>query len=53
MRSMVRIIVGTMLEVGIGKRSQESFTALLAGAARPEAGETAPPHGLCLIAVRY
>lgn len=53
MRNMVRILVGTMLEVASSRRSVESFTALLAGAARPQAGETAPPHGLYLESVSY
>jgi tRNA pseudouridine38-40 synthase len=53
MRNMVRILVGTMLEVASSRRSVESFVALLAGAARPEAGETAPPHGLYLESVSY
>lgn len=53
MRNMVRILVGTMLEVGGGRRSPDSFTKLLAGAPRTEAGETAPPHGLCLESVSY
>jgi tRNA pseudouridine38-40 synthase len=53
MRNMVRILVGTMLEVSSRRRSVESFTELLSGAARPEAGETAPPHGLYLESVSY
>jgi tRNA pseudouridine38-40 synthase len=53
MRNMVRILVGTMLEVASSRRSVESFSALLAGASRPEAGETAPPHGLYLESVGY
>jgi tRNA pseudouridine38-40 synthase len=53
MRHMVRVLVGTMLEVGGGRRDVEGFTALLAGAARDEAGDTAPAHGLYLAAVRY
>jgi tRNA pseudouridine38-40 synthase len=53
MRNMVRILVGTMLEVAGGRRSMESFAQLLNGAARCEAGDTAPPHGLYLESVRY
>lgn len=53
MRNMVRILVGTMLEVASSRRTVESFAALLGGAARPEAGETAPPHGLYLESVSY
>jgi tRNA pseudouridine38-40 synthase len=53
MRNMVRILVGTMLEVASSRRTVESFEALLAGASRPEAGETAPPHGLYLESVSY
>ena len=53
MRNQVRVLVGTMLEVGGGRRSLEEFTALLDGAPRDAAGETAPPHGLYLTEVRY
>lgn len=53
MRSMVRVLVGTMLEVSSRRRSVESFAALLGGAPRAEAGETAPPHGLYLESVSY
>jgi tRNA pseudouridine38-40 synthase len=53
MRNMVRILVGTMLEVASGRRTLESFKQLLHGAARPDAGETAPPHGLYLESVSY
>ena len=53
MRNMVRILVGTMLEVSSGRRTTDSFTQLLTGAARSEAGDTAPPHGLYLESVSY
>jgi tRNA pseudouridine38-40 synthase len=53
MRNMVRVLVGTMLEVGGARRSLEDFTSLLGGTPRERAGETAPPHGLHLASVRY
>jgi tRNA pseudouridine38-40 synthase len=53
MRNMVRVLVGTMLEVGGGRRSIEDFSALLEGAPRERAGDTAPAHGLHLASVRY
>jgi tRNA pseudouridine38-40 synthase len=53
MRNMVRILVGTMLEVSSGRRAIDGFTQLLTGATRSEAGDTAPPHGLYLESVSY
>ncbi|HEX6689342.1 MAG TPA: tRNA pseudouridine(38-40) synthase TruA [Solirubrobacterales bacterium] len=53
MRNMVRILVGTMLEVTSGRRTLASFTKLLEGAPRSAAGDTAPPHGLYLESVSY
>jgi tRNA pseudouridine38-40 synthase len=53
MRNQVRVLVGTMLEVGGRRRELDDFRALLEGAPRDAAGETAPPHGLYLAEVRY
>lgn len=53
MRNMNRVLVGTMLEVGGGRRSVGDFIRLLRGGQRAQAGATAPPHGLYLAAVRY
>jgi tRNA pseudouridine38-40 synthase len=53
MRHMVRILVGTMLEVAGGRRNLADFEHLLDGAPRPAAGETAPAHGLYLADIRY
>jgi tRNA pseudouridine38-40 synthase len=53
MRNMIRVLVGTMLEVGGGQRSADDFAGLLEGRPRSEAGRTAPPHGLHLIGAGY
>ena len=53
MRNMVRVLVGTQLEVASGRRTVENFIHLLGGASRTEAGDTAPPHGLYLESVSY
>lgn len=50
---MVRNIVGTLIEVGLGKRSPESIPALLKICDRTKAGKTAPAHGLVLVKVSY
>lgn len=52
MKNMVRILAGTLLEVGRGKRTIASVAELLApGADRQDAGRTAPAHGLCLMSI--
>jgi tRNA pseudouridine38-40 synthase len=53
LRHMVRNIVGTLVEVGRGLRTAESFTELLEARNRTKAGPTAPPHGLFLMEVKY
>jgi tRNA pseudouridine38-40 synthase len=53
MRHMVRTLVGTMLEVAVGRIAPGDFERLLEGAPRSAAGPTAEPHGLYLASVRY
>jgi tRNA pseudouridine38-40 synthase len=53
LRHMVRAIVGTLVDIGRGRRDVASMTTLLAGASRADAGATAPPHGLYLVRVDY
>jgi tRNA pseudouridine38-40 synthase len=53
MRNMIRVLVGTMLDVGGGRRSLEAFGELLHGRPRAEAGITAPPHGLHFLGAGY
>ena len=50
---MVRIIVGTLVRVGLGKISPEAITPILAARDRKAAGPTLPPHALCLMRVDY
>lgn len=53
LRGMVRALVGTLIEVGLGRRDPESLSDLLQGRPRSEAGPTAPAQGLVLERVFY
>jgi tRNA pseudouridine38-40 synthase len=53
LKHMVRNLVGTLVEVGHGKRSPDSLRELLDSGDRTRAGPTAPPHGLVLDEVFY
>ena len=53
LKHMVRAMVGTVVEAGLGKRTPESLAEVLKARDRSAAGQTAPPHGLCLMHVDY
>ncbi len=50
---MVRSIVGTLVNVGLGKIEPEEVPAILKSRDRCRAGATVPAHGLCLVEVKY
>jgi tRNA pseudouridine38-40 synthase len=52
-QQMVRAIVGTMVEMGAGKRRAGDMAGILRARDRHAAGQLAPPHGLCLWEVTY
>ncbi len=51
--NMVRIIVGTLLEIGMGEKKPSDVPAMLAGKDRRTTGYTVPPSGLMLMEVEY
>lgn len=53
LQNMVRILTGTLLEVGFGMRQPENMKEVLGAASRKEAGFMAPACGLCLVKVDY
>jgi len=53
LRHMVRVMVGTLADVGAGLRDPASLTSILAARDRRAAGPTAPAAGLTLVGVRY
>ncbi len=53
LHNMVRILTGTLVEVGTGRRSPESLEEIFSACRRELAGPTAPAKGLCLMEVEY
>jgi len=53
LKQMVRILVGTMVEVALGRMTETEFASLLEGAERSAAGRTAPAQGLTLLRVDF
>lgn len=53
LQHMVRILTGTLLEVGFGQRQADSIPELIEAKSRSLAGFTAPAQGLCMIEVDY
>ena len=53
LRHMVRIIVGSLVEIGRGRQPVDWMSAVIAARDRAPAGPTAPPHGLFLVRVEY
>ncbi|MCR5154286.1 MAG: tRNA pseudouridine(38-40) synthase TruA [Lachnospiraceae bacterium] len=51
--NMVRIIAGTLIQVGLGERSAESLKETLSSCNREAAGPTAPPQGLTLVGIEF
>ena len=53
LKNMIRVMVGTLVEVGQGRRAPLDVARLLLEGNRQVSGMTAPPHGLCLMEVFY
>ncbi|MDQ6784178.1 MAG: tRNA pseudouridine(38-40) synthase TruA [Actinomycetota bacterium] len=52
-QQMVRSVVGTLVDMGLGRRRAGEMSAILRAGDRAAAGQIAPPHGLCLWEVFY
>jgi tRNA pseudouridine38-40 synthase len=53
LRHMVRNVVGTLIEIGVGRWTSDTIVEILASRDRSRAGPTAPAHGLFLVDVEY
>jgi len=53
LRHMIRIIMGTLLDVGQGKLTPDDLKAILEARDRKQASKTLSPHALCLLEVGY
>jgi tRNA pseudouridine38-40 synthase len=53
LRNMVRSIVGTLLDVGLGKLSQDDFRKIIESKNRGKAGLSVPAKGLFLTQIKY
>ena len=53
LQNMIRIMTGTLIEVGSGRRKAESISETIQSLNRENAGYTAPPQGLSLLEVKY
>jgi tRNA pseudouridine38-40 synthase len=53
LRHMVRTLVGTLVEIGRGRRDSRWIGDVIASRDRNQAGQTAPAHGLFLVSVQY
>lgn len=51
--NMVRILAGTLLQVGMGERSPQQMQEILKAKDRSAAGATAPAHGLTMIGITF
>jgi len=53
LRNMVRSIVGTTIDIGLGKLSLEDFAQIIESKDRSNAGRSVPAHGLFLVDIEY